>query len=120
MTRKNTQYEQLDRLEADFITELSAALTLTASGGFDIFLSARGAEVLPPRYVAALEREPGERLVRLGEELIALRERLGESVDGSPADLFRKACARWADHADANRPGPKKLAQQLLDALDGR
>ena len=58
-----------------------------------------------------------EKLSETASEALRLRELLGEPVEDSVAFAFRRALRRATDLSNHHRPGPARMAEELLAEL---
>jgi hypothetical protein len=109
-------FQRLSTLEAEFAATLRRHLTQVAAGHDTLFF---GAERFGPYPNAFLRRQnrPIEPLLELGDEILKLREKVGEPPSQSVLALHR-ACEEAADFSNAHRLGPVRLAERLLAELD--
>ena len=112
------QLEQMAGIEADLRKRLEAALENVAQGNNSLFFHTR--EFNPYDLADHMLPKASAELSDSAVEALRLREVLGEPVEESVAFAFRRALRRASDLADHHRPGPARMAQELLDDLRSR
>jgi hypothetical protein len=110
--RHTKQFTMLDAEEASLRASLLAILPGVAAGGTQIFLNSMNSPENTSRY----SHEAADELFKSAQRCGELRDNLGISRDGCVADQFFIACQEAAS-GDANRRGPRKLAEWLLSKI---
>ena len=115
MSRKQKQAERLSILESDLHSRLMTELESVARGKNTLFFMT--AEFRPHDLPAHLLPKGTAELCDLAFEALELAAVL-EDQEGAPvATLFQRYVARANNIADHHRPGPTRLAQEMLDEL---
>jgi hypothetical protein len=115
VSRREKQRGQLTELEADLQRRLEVALERVAQGQNSLFFQTR--EFNPHNLADHMLPKESQELCDAASEALSLREFLGEPVEGSVAFSFRRALQRATDLADHHRPGPVRMAEELLAEL---
>lgn len=105
---------QLAATESELLALLRAQLPHAAIHGDMLFFNSR---FCPDHVRAHWLGQSNETLISLATDAVALRESLGLSLAGSPAQLYISACKEAADVSAGNRRGPRQLASWILNAL---
>lgn len=117
MVAKRKLYARLDALEAQLKEALIPHLRIAARGDNDLIFCA--ADFKPHPVLKGATDKTTERLVALGAQILALREKLGEPQDEySPAVRICWYCRLWGDLDDHPRGSPAALAQRFLSELE--
>ena len=95
---------------------LRQVLRMADGSGADLFTNSR---FNPHGLLEAHLLPEAEQFLALARECVALRERLGLTVNGSVGELYLRGCAEAADLADEHRCGPRRLAEWLLQEIGG-
>jgi hypothetical protein len=115
MSRREKLAAQLAALESDLRARLMTELEVVAAGKDTLFFvtSEFNPHQLPEHMLPGSTAE----LCDLASEALDLSATL-DDPRGSPVDaLFRRYLARANDLADHHRPGPARLAREMLDEL---
>ncbi|MEO0425582.1 MAG: hypothetical protein AAF184_24825 [Pseudomonadota bacterium] len=119
MVAKRKLYARLDALEAQLEEALIPHLRIAARGDNDLIFCV--ADFNPHPELKHATDETTERLVALGAQILALREKLGEPEDEySAAVRICWYCRKWGDLDDHRRGAPAALAQAFLSELEAR
>ncbi len=118
MSRREKQLAQLAELETELKRRLEGALQRVARGESSLFFHTR--EFNPHGLPAHVLPKESEELSQTASAALRLRELLGEPAEGSVAFAFRRTLQRATDLADDHRPGPARLAEELLAELRSR
>ncbi|MEO0972060.1 MAG: hypothetical protein AAFX85_03130 [Pseudomonadota bacterium] len=114
---KRKLYAQLDVLEGQLEEQLRAHLRVAARGGNDLVFCVASFNSHPE--LRHERDETTERLVALGAQILALREKLGEPAhEHSAAVRICWYCREWGELADDPRRGTVALAQRFLEELE--
>src|ERR1700730_6324948 len=105
---------QLQLAEEHFRDRLLGLLPGAATNGSDVFVNTAFNPSSLPRQAL---RSDADDLLHDAQECIRLRERMDLPVAGSVGQLFMDACQESADHQNAHRRGPRRLAESLLAKL---
>ncbi len=100
-------YTQLDRLECELTERLVPHIDQAALGQNDLVFCV--ADFAPSEH-AQIDMET-EALVQLGRQILALREKLGESSAGTPAERLCWYCRQWGDAYRKNKQAARALAE---------
>jgi len=117
MSRREKQRARLSAIETELQRRLVDALKRVARGEDSLFFTT--AEFNPFNLPAHMLPKGSTELSELALESLRLRESLGDSPNGSVAEMFRASLREASATADHNRLGPARLAAKLLDELGG-
>jgi len=114
-SERDTKIEvQFRSLEDELATELRQVLPTAAEIGARLFTNSR----FNPHGLLQGHLDPrAEKYLRLAEECLSLRERIGHSQEDSVSKRYMEACAEAADLSNEHRLGPRRLAARLLNWL---
>ncbi|MEZ5556522.1 hypothetical protein [Haliea sp.] len=118
MVSKAKLYAQLDRLEDELEERLVMHLEAAATGANDFAFCAtdfRAASRPNDRIDAEADA-----LVHLGRRILTLREKLGESSAGTPAERLCWYCRKWGEAGDDGRRAARELASDFLQEINQR
>jgi hypothetical protein len=105
---------QLSSSEDALRTLLLGVLPGAVESGVDYFTNS---SFNPHNLLSAHMQADAERMLRLAEESMSLRDQLHLSKKGSVGDLYLMACSEAVDLNNVHRRGPRKLAAWVLHEL---
>ncbi len=112
--RTEKLYQRLVACENEFRRELVPQLRACAAGVdmtiFDV------SSLLPSDWPPNMSSPTADHLFEVAADILSRRLHLGLDATCLAA-TYRQACLRHVDLQDHHRPGPRQLAQQLLQAL---
>jgi hypothetical protein len=115
MSRKAKQAERLATVESDLRARLTTELESVAGGKNALFFVT--AEFNPHDLPEQLLPRGTAELSDLASEALELSEILDDPRGAPVATLFRRYLARANNLTDHHRPGPARLAREMLDEL---
>jgi hypothetical protein len=106
---------QLSSTEDELRTQLLIVLPNAVESGVDYFTNSS----FNPHKLPSVHMPPdAEKLLRLAEESLSIRDQLHLPKQGSVGDLYLLACSEAADLSNNHRRGPRKLAAWVAQELD--
>ena len=118
MSRRMKQEDQLAALESELRSRLTTELEIVAGGKNTLFFTT--AEFNPDQFPEHRRPVGTAELSELASEAMELSATLGDPQGAPVAELFRRYLARANNLADHHRPGPARLAREMLDELTAR
>ena len=115
MISRTKLYSQLDRMESELAAELRPHLEQAANGDNPLVFCVAEFNPNPAQYPC--NDTNTEKLVRLGRQILALREKLGEPADGTPAERLCWYCRQWAATANGEAKTARELAADFLQEI---
>jgi hypothetical protein len=115
MSRKAKQADRLAALESDLRSRLTAALESVAVRNDTLFFVT--AEFNAHRLPAHMLLVGTAELSDLASQALGLCAAIGDPQGAPVATLFRRYLARANNLEDPHRPGPARLAREMLDEL---
>jgi hypothetical protein len=115
MSRVEKLYARLDGLEEEFKQRLVAELHRVSAEPSGFFFM--NEEYPEYRVLSRYARPEVEVLKSLGTEIVALREKLKEPVEGSLYSRFLEYRKKWSNVEDHHRSTDQNLAKQLLSEI---
>lgn len=115
MVSKSKLYSRLDSLEAELAERLVPHLARAAEGSNDLVFCVNGYHSF-----SELKQDADPittELVGLGAEILTLKKKLGEPIEGSPAERICWYCREWGDSKKNCHPSAQKLAEQFLNEI---
>ena len=117
MVSKAKLYSQLDRLEEELRSRVVPHLENASRGKNDLVFCTSDFNPYP-ELKSRTDKETDD-LIQLGRQILALKEKLGESSEGSIAERLCWYCRQWADTKDSHRKSVKALALAFLQEISG-
>ena len=108
-------YSRLDAIEDELRERLVPHLEIAANGRNDFVFCSTDFNPFQ-EFKLNIDSETDE-LIKLGDQILALREKLGESSDGSIAERICWYCRKWGDKRDHHRKSAQGLAQEFLQEI---
>ncbi|MBV1879588.1 MAG: hypothetical protein KUG79_18240 [Pseudomonadales bacterium] len=116
MIAKVKLYSKLDTLEAELKALLIPHLERAAEGNNDLVFCAR--DFNPPKELKGLTDKKTEKLVAMGTQILALKEKLGEPSEGTIAQRICWYCRTWSSADNRHRKNAQSLAKKFLIEID--
>ncbi len=114
MVSKAKLYKQLDRLENELKEKLVPHLRMAASGENDFIFCTTDFNTL--RRLRGKTDKRTEELIGLGRQILLLKEKLGESSEGSIAERICWYCRKWSN-SGSDYQTTMVLAKQFLQEI---
>ncbi len=116
MVSRAKLYEQLERLEIELKQDLVPHLKVAASGQNEYIFCVSD-------FDKSMEDKNNndaltERLIHIGRQIIALRNKLGESDDNSIAVKICQYCREWSARHHSNDVNAQVLANRFLQEIE--
>jgi hypothetical protein len=106
--------QRLASSESELYEMLSLILPRVVCSGEMLFFNAENLpETVEPHWLPP----ESETVLAMANSCVALRQSIGESVEGSIGKLFLSACHEAADVSNSHHRGPRRLAERLLDQI---
>jgi hypothetical protein len=115
MVSKAKLYSQLDRMEDELRARLLPQLERAANGDNELVFCVSDFNPFPE--LSSRTHPETEELVLLGRRILSMREKLGEPLDGTPAERICWYCRKWGEVSDNHRQSASGLAQSFLEEL---
>ena len=115
MVSKSKLYDRLDQLELEFEERLVKHLQVAAEGGNELVFCVKGFHSFD--QLRAHSDKVTEELVSMGSQVLSLRQKLGEPVEGTPAARICWYCREWGNTDNHHRSGAQGLARQFLNEI---
>lgn len=112
MVSKAKLYSQLDQMEEELREALIPHLEQAAAGKNDLIFCIP--DFNPFKELRFKTDSKTEELVQLGRQILALRDKLGESSDGTIAERICWYYRKWGDTSDSHRKAAQGLAKEFL------
>ncbi|HIF50162.1 MAG TPA: hypothetical protein EYQ42_01265 [Thiotrichaceae bacterium] len=106
---------QLDSLESELEQKLIPILELAAEGKNDFVFCVTGYHSISE--FKNKSNSETEDLVSIGAQILSLKNKLGESSEGTLAERICWYCRVWGDLDNAHRKNAQDLAKQLLNEV---
>ncbi len=117
MVSKAKLYAQLDKMEDELKLRIVPHLENAAKGKNDLVFSTTEFNPFPHlRFEADSETES---LIRLGRQILGLREKLGEDASGTIAERICWYCREWGNTDNHHGKAAQGLALQFLEEISG-
>lgn len=117
MVSKAKLYSQLERMEDELRAQLVPHLEQAANGNNDLVFCVADFNLLPE--MKSNTDSKSEELIKLGRQILALREKLGEPSEGVIAERICWYCRKWSDARGSYRKAAQQLAKEFLtEVLD--
>ena len=116
MVSKAKLYTKLDFLETELKENLVPLLKRTVEGKNDFVFCVPGYNSFPE--LKSKTNEEMEALVNMGTQILALKNKLGESSEGSIAERICWYCREWGNMEDSHRKSAQALAKQFLEEIE--
>ena len=117
MVSKAKLYSKLDRMEEELRERIVPHLKEASKGKNDLVFCASGFSSFPE-----LKLKPDietDALIQLGRQILVLKEKLGESSNGSVAERICWYCRKWGDSGGNYRKAAQTLAAEWLQEIEG-
>ena len=109
-------YSRLDALEAELEESLVPHLRNAADGKNDLLFCVKAFN--PFRELSFRTDKLTEELIEIGSQILSLREKLGESSDGTIAARICWYCQEWGNTENHRRASGTGLAKQFLAEIE--
>ena len=116
MVSKAKLYSRLDALEAELEQGLLPHLRNAAEGNNDLIFCVKAFN--PFRELRLKTDRLTEELIDIGSQILSLREKLGESSDGTIAERICWYCREWSNAGNYDRGAGAGLAKQFLAEME--
>lgn len=115
MVSRAKLYSQLDGIEDELQSRLVPHLEQAASGGNELVFCVSDFNPFPALKFRTDANT--EDMIQLGRQILALREKLGESSVGTLAERLCWYCRKWGDTQDNHRKAAQGLAVDFLEEV---
>ena len=115
MVSKVKLYTKLDQLELELEQRLVEHLEVAAKGGNDFVFCVKGFHSF--NELKCRSDKVTEELISIGSQVLGLREKLGESTEGTPAEKICWYCREWGNRENHHRNSAQSLARQFLNEI---
>ena len=112
MVSKAKLYSQLDQMEYGLRTQLVPHLEQAANGHNDLVFCV--ADFNPFPELRHSTDAKSEDFVQLGRQILALREKLGEPLEGIIAERICWYCRKWGEAQQSHKKSAQELAKDFL------
>ena len=116
MVSKEKLYTKLDLLEVELRERLIPHLEKAALGHNDLVFSVVGFS--PYSEMKYATDKITEEFVDMGAQILALKKKLGETSEGSLAELICWYCGEWGRTESRHRKTARGLATQFLEDIE--
>ena len=116
MVSKGKLYTRLDLLEAELKERLIPHLENAANGNNEYVFCVTGFNPFPELKHKADKLT--EELVGMGSQILTLKNKLGESSEGTIAERICWYCREWGDTKINHHKSAQGLAKQFLDEIE--
>lgn len=116
MVSKAKLYSRLDVLEAELRETLVPHLENAAQGNNDLIFCVKSFN--PFRELKHSTDKVTEELIEIGSQILSLRQKLGESSEGTIAARICWYCREWSDTKNNHRFSGAGLAEQFLAEIN--
>ena len=116
MVSKSKLYSRLDALEAELEERLVPHLRNSAKGANDLIFCVKAFN--PFRELRLKTDRLTEELIDIGSQILSLRDKLGESSEGTIAERICWYCREWSKAENYDRGSGTKLAKQFLAEIE--
>jgi hypothetical protein len=115
MVSKEKLYSQLDRMEAELRERIVPHLKAAAAGENNMVFCSTDFNPFPAlKFSTNAETDS---LIQLGRQILALREKLCESSEGTIAERICWYCRKWGDTGASHRTSAQGLADEFLQEM---
>ncbi|MFT5895492.1 MAG: hypothetical protein ACI8VW_002367 [bacterium] len=115
MVSKVKLYSQLDSMEDELRERVVPHLENAVKGNNNLIFCTTDFKPFPKlNYRADSETDA---LIQLGRQILALKEKLGESSEGTIAERICWYCRKWGDTGDSHQEVVQGLAKDFLQEL---
>ena len=115
MVSKSKLYAQLDSLEQELEERLIPHLEKASKGKNNLVFCV--SDFNPFQKLKSLTDSETEDLVGLGSQILTLKNKLGESSEGSIAERICWYCREWGNTGNHHRSSAQGLATQFLEEI---
>lgn len=115
MVARSKLYSKLDVLEIQLREEIVPHLERAASGDNNLIFCVSAFN--PFRELRQKTDEKTEELINFGSQILSLKEKLGESSEGSIAERICWYCREWGNTGNHHRNSAQELAKQFLKEI---
>jgi len=115
MVSKAKLYSQLDVLEDELRDRIIPHLENAINGNNNLIFCSTDFNPFPQLKLST-DKETNE-LIQLGRQVLALREKLNESTEGTIAERICWYCRKWGDSGDNHRKEVQGLAKAFLQEI---
>ncbi len=115
MVSKQKLYSQLDRMEEELRERIVPHLEEATARKNDLVFCATDFNPFPELKLKT-DAET-DALIQLGRQILVMREKLGDSSDGTIAERLCWYCRKWGDAGDNHRKSAQRLAAEFLQEI---
>lgn len=108
-------YSRLDALEDELRVRLVSHLNVAAIGKNDLVFCTT--DFNPYKELKNNIDSETDELIKLGDQILVLREKLGESSDGTIAERICWYCRQWGAIGEHRRKSTQRLAQEFIQEM---
>ncbi|MGH1484981.1 MAG: hypothetical protein ACRBCI_02100 [Cellvibrionaceae bacterium] len=116
MVSKAKLYKQLDSLESELEESLKPLLEKAANGQNDLVFCV--SDFNPFKELKSHTNTEMEELIKMGAQILVLKEKLEEDATGSIAERICWYCREWGNIQNHHRANTQELAKQFLTEID--
>jgi len=110
-------YSALDALEHELQERIVPHLENAVQGKNDLVFCSTDFNPYP-ELKNSIDAETDE-LIKLGDQILALRQKLHESSEGTIAERICWYCRKWGNSGDRHQKSAQGLARQFLQEITG-
>ena len=115
MVSRSKLYTKLDALESELKERIVPHLKSAANGNNDLVFCVK--EFNPFNNLKKRTDKNTENLVKIGAQILALKNKLGEPSEGSIAERICWYCGEWGKLENTHRKSAQDLAKQFLEEI---
>lgn len=115
MVSKAKLYDKLDLLEEEFHERLVEHLEIANAGQNNLVFCVKGFHTF--EQLKNYSDKVTEELVSMGTQILGLREKLDEPIEGTPAARICWYCREWGNTGRQYQTSGQGLAKQFLDEI---
>ena len=115
MVSRTKLFTQLDTLESELKEKVVPHLEAAADGNNDLIFCVQGFN--PYSELKAKTDKTTENLVNIGAQILTLKNKLGESSEGSIAERICWYCREWGNRENSQHGNAQGLAKQFLQEI---
>lgn len=116
MVSKAKLYSQLDSMEEELRERIVPHLEIAVKGENDLIFCTT--DFNPFQKLKSKADPETDALIQLGGQILALKEKLGESSEGSIAERICWYCRQWGSTGENHRKAVQGLAQDFLQEVE--
>lgn len=116
MVSRSKLFMQLDALETELMDKIVPHLKAAANGDNDLVFCVQRFNAL--NELKTKTDKTTENLVNLSTQILALKNKLGESSEGSIEERICWYCREWGNCSNARHGDAQALAKQFLQEIE--